>query len=75
MLFLQSIKYIRNVIPFNTDDELDGLIKRLAPEVFVIGEEYRNKTIIGKKWAKAMLYVPRYQGLSSSDIINGTHNS
>tara|TARA_R110000737_G_scaffold22969_2_gene41635 strand:+ start:665 stop:1069 length:405 start_codon:yes stop_codon:yes gene_type:complete len=75
MLFLQAIKYIRVVIPFNTDEELNTNIKRLAPEVFVIGEEYKDKEIIGKEWAKAMLYVPRFQGLSSSGIINGTHNS
>jgi bifunctional ADP-heptose synthase (sugar kinase/adenylyltransferase) len=75
MIFLQSIKYIRTVIPFNTDEELEANIKRLAPEVFVIGEEYRDKPIIGKEWAKEMVYVPRYQGLSSSGIINGTHNS
>jgi bifunctional ADP-heptose synthase (sugar kinase/adenylyltransferase) len=47
----------------------------LAPEVFVIGEEYKDKEIIGKKWAKEMLYVPRFQGLSSSNIINGTHKT
>ena len=75
MLFLQAIKYIRVVIPFNTDEELNANIKRLAPEVFVIGEEYKDKEIIGKEWAKAMLYVPRFQGLSSSGIINGTHKS
>ncbi len=75
MLFLQAIKYIRVVIPFNTDEELEANIKRLSPEVFVIGEEYRDKKIIGKEWAKSMLYLPRYQGLSSSEIINGTHKS
>ncbi len=75
MLFLQAIKYIRAVIPFNTDEELNANIKRLKPEVFVIGEEYRDKEIIGKEWAKTMLYVPRFQGLSSSGIINGTHKS
>jgi D-beta-D-heptose 7-phosphate kinase/D-beta-D-heptose 1-phosphate adenosyltransferase len=75
MLFLQAIKYIRVVIPFNTDEELNANIKRLKPEVFVIGEEYRDKKIIGMEWAKEMMYVPRFQGLSSSSIINGTHNS
>ena len=75
MLFLQAIKYIRVVIPFNTDEELEANIKRLSPEVFVIGEEYRDKKIIGKEWAKSMLFVPRFQGLSSSGIINGTHKT
>tara|TARA_R110000751_G_scaffold10471_1_gene38274 strand:- start:25 stop:432 length:408 start_codon:yes stop_codon:yes gene_type:complete len=75
MLFLQAIKYIRVVVPFATDEELNATIKHFSPEVFVIGEEYKNKAIIGKEWAKRMIYVPRFQGLSSSEIINGTHKT
>lgn len=75
IIFLQSIKYIRTVIPFNSDEELEATIKHFSPDVFVIGEEYRNKRIIGKKWAKSILYVPRFEGLSSSEIINGTHKT
>jgi bifunctional ADP-heptose synthase (sugar kinase/adenylyltransferase) len=49
--FLQSIKYISVVQPFNTDEELEALIKHYSPEFFVIGEEYKAKRIIGKEWA------------------------
>ena len=73
--FLQSIKYISAVQPFNTDEELEALIKHYSPEFFVIGEEYKAKRIIGKEWANEMVYVPKYGGLSSSNIVNGTHNS
>ena len=73
--FLKSIKYIKEVIPFHSDEELNSIIKRFSPEYFVIGEEYKDKVIIGKEWAKEMVYVPRYGDVSSSSIINGTHNS
>ena len=75
IIFLQAIKYIRTVIPFGSDEELAATIKHFSPDVFVIGEEYRDKRIIGKEWAKSMLYVPRFEGLSSSEIINGTHTT
>jgi D-beta-D-heptose 7-phosphate kinase/D-beta-D-heptose 1-phosphate adenosyltransferase len=75
IIFLQAIKYIRTVIPFGSDEELAATIKHFSPDVFVIGEEYRDKRIIGKEWAKSMLYVPRFEGLSSSEIINGTHKT
>ena len=73
--FLKSIKYIKEVIPFHSDEELNSIIRRFSPEYFVIGEEYKDKVIIGKEWAKEMVYVPRYGDVSSSSIINGTHNS
>jgi len=75
LLFLQAIKYIRTVIPFGTDEELEATIKHFSPEVFVIGEEYRNKRIIGKEWAKRIMFVPRFDNLSSSEIINGAHKT
>ena len=31
--------------------------------------------IIGSEYIKEIIYVPRYQGLSSSDIINGTYKT
>ena len=73
--FLKSIKYIKEVIPFHSDEDLNAIIKRFSPEYFVIGEEYKDKKIIGKEWVGNIVYVPRYGGVSSSSIINGTHNS
>ena len=73
--FLKSIKYIKEVIPFHSDEDLNAIIKRFSPEYFVIGEEYKDKKIIGKEWVENIVYVPRYGSVSSSSIINGTHNS
>ena len=37
--FLKSIKYIKEVVPFHSDEELNAILKRFSPEYFVIGEE------------------------------------
>ena len=73
--FLKSIKYIKEVVPFHSDEELNAIIKRFSPEYFVIGEEYKDKRIIGKEWCENIVYLPRYGGVSSSSIINGTHKT
>ena len=73
--FLKSIKFIKEVIPFHSDEDLNSIIKRFSPEYFVIGEEYKDKQIIGEEWVENIVYVPRYGGVSASSIINGTHNS
>jgi D-beta-D-heptose 7-phosphate kinase/D-beta-D-heptose 1-phosphate adenosyltransferase len=77
MEFLRSIKYIDEVYEFATDKELDELIKHFSPRYMLIGEEYKdiNKEIIGSEWIKEIIYVPHYQKLSSSNIINGTYKT
>ena len=73
--FLKSIKYIKEVVPFHSDEELNAIIKRFSPEYFVIGEEYKDKRIIGKEWCENIVYLPRYRNVSSSSIINRTHKT
>ena len=73
--FLKSIKYIDEVVGFSTDEELSNTIKEYAPRYMLIGDDYKDKEIIGSEWVKEIIYVPRYQGLSSSSIINGTYKT
>ena len=73
--FLRSIKYIDMIHSFGTDEELSNIIKDYLPRYMLIGDDYKDKEIIGSEWVKEMIYVPRYQGLSSSNIINGTYKT
>ena len=72
--FLTAIKYVDRVHHFGTDEELRTIIKGLEPRWMVIGDDYLNKEIIGREYIKEIIYVPRYQGLSSTKIISGAHN-
>ena len=72
---LRSIKYIDGVIAFSTDEELVAIIKENNPRYMVIGDEYREKKVIGAEHVKELIFVPRYEGFSSSAIINGTHKT
>ena len=73
--FLRSIKYVDMIHSFSTDKELSKLIEDYLPRYMLIGDDYKDKEIIGSKWVKEIIYVPRYQGLSSSNIINGTYKT
>ena len=73
--FLRSIKYVDMIHSFGTDEELSKLIEDYLPRYMLIGDDYKDKEIIGSKWVKEIIYVPRYQGLSSSNIINGTYKT
>lgn len=69
--FLQSIRYIDEVVTFGTDDELRAQMAAFNPHIMVIGDDYRNRTIIGEEHVGRVVYVERYGGLSSTKIING----
>ncbi len=70
MLFLSSIKYIDVVVPFASDDELKHYICEVEPDIMLIGDDYRDKPIIGFEFIKEIIYVTR-DGQSSTSIING----
>jgi cytidyltransferase-like protein len=73
--FLEAIRYVDRVHTFNTDEELEELIMLHRPKFMVIGDDYKDKEIIGSKYIKEIVYQERYDGLSSSNIINGTYKT
>jgi len=69
MLVLMSIKHIDQVIPFATDQQLSSIIASYTPDYMVIGDDYRDKPIIGSEFIKEIIYVERDDN-SSTRIIN-----
>jgi bifunctional ADP-heptose synthase (sugar kinase/adenylyltransferase) len=61
---------IRDVWVFDTDEELDELIKNYQPDLFVIGDDYKYKPIIGYNYAKEVKFFDRIPELSTTKILN-----
>ena len=51
-------------------NELEKLIKTMRPSIMVIGEEYKDKKIIGKEYVGEIVFFPKMEGFSSTNIIN-----
>jgi D-beta-D-heptose 7-phosphate kinase/D-beta-D-heptose 1-phosphate adenosyltransferase len=66
---LVQINGITNIVVFDSDKELSDLIKEYQPDYFVIGEEYKDKTIIGGRHAKEIKYFPKLEGFSTTKIL------
>ena len=71
--FLRSIKYIDVVHVFSSDRNLEALLKQYKPDIFIIGDDYIGKRIIGSEFASEIVYYPRYGGLSSSKVIGSVY--
>jgi D-beta-D-heptose 7-phosphate kinase/D-beta-D-heptose 1-phosphate adenosyltransferase len=67
--FLRAIKYIDEVVAFSSADNLEAFIKRYSPDILLIGDDYKDKPIVGSQYAKEIVYFPRYGGLSSTNIV------
>jgi bifunctional ADP-heptose synthase (sugar kinase/adenylyltransferase) len=58
------------VVTFSSAEELEAHIKQFNPDILLIGDDYKDKPIVGSQYAKEIVYFPRYGGLSSSKIIS-----
>ena len=72
---LEAIKYVDRVVSFDSDEELETLIKTMRPSVMVIGEEYRDKKIIGREYVGEIVFFPKMEGFSSTNIINQLYDT
>ena len=69
MFMLQSIRYIDKVIPFDSTTELERTLKWIHPSVMVIGADWRDKDVIGKKHADKLIFFDRIGDYSTTKIL------
>lgn len=66
---LYQINGIDEVCVFNSDMELASSIKEFSPDIFVIGDEYKGKPIIGMEYAKKIEYFSKIVGFSTTNLL------
>ena len=66
---LSSLTFVEKVYIFETDQDLRAITKRLKPDIMVIGEEYKDKTIIGAENVKEIIFFKKTLD-STTEIIN-----
>lgn len=66
-LQVSSCKYVDQVIPLNTEEEIVEIINTLRPDVRIVGEEYRNVNFLGKELCN-IYYNSRKHSFSSSEL-------
>lgn len=68
--FISSIKFVDSVVSFGSDDELVNRIKEYQPDIMVIGDDYKDKPIIGIEFIPEIVYFNKIVGKSTSNILN-----
>ena len=67
--FLESIKFIDEVVVFNDELELINSIKKYSPDIMIVGSDYTNKRVIGSEHAKKLVFFDKIKGYSSTGIL------
>jgi len=71
---LKGVKYVDEIIPYETEKDLEDLLTLRKIHVRIIGEEYKNKWFTGKDICEElgieMYYNNRFHRFSSSELRN-----
>ena len=71
---LRAVKYVDDIIPYTTEEELLQLIEIIHPDVRIIGEEYADKNFTGKQYCLDnhidIYYNRRQHAFSTSQLRN-----
>jgi len=71
---LRSLSFVKAVYVFNNEQELINYISTVNPNYIVIGEDYRNKKIVGST-NRNIIFFPHTKGLSTSNTIHKIKNN
>ena len=63
---LQAIKYVDEIIPYETEEDLEDILKMYQIDVRILGEEYKYKQFTGKDMRGIKLYFNRREHRFSS---------
>ena len=73
-LQLKAVRYVDEVIPYETEQDLKDILKTLNINVRILGEEYRDRDFTGKDICKqrdiSLYFNKRDHRFSSTDLRN-----
>jgi len=67
---LYAIKYVDVVVEFSSDIELSTHIKSLDVDIMVIGDDYKDKRVIGSDNVKKVIFFEKIIGYSTTKILD-----
>ena len=65
---LQGCKYVDEIIPYDTEEDVINILKTVNPNIRIIGEEYAGKPFTGHDLPIEIYYNKRQHNYSSSSL-------
>ena len=70
MDMLRNLKIVKSVKVFGSDKGLINMIKKIRPDILLLGDDWKDKKIIGKNLVKKIVFFKRIKKYSTTGIIN-----
>lgn len=69
MFALECIKFVDEVKIFNSEKNLELLIKQIEPDYMVIGSDWKGKQVVGQQYTKNLVFFDRIGNYSTTNIL------
>tara|TARA_R100001510_G_C7547322_1_gene132453 strand:- start:100 stop:510 length:411 start_codon:yes stop_codon:yes gene_type:complete len=66
---MSMLKPVDSVISFNSDAELEDIIKTYRPDIMVKGSDWRGKKIVGEEYCKKIVFYERTDDESTTKTL------
>ena len=73
--FLESLKFVKEVVTFDSRQELIDLVKEYEPDYMVIGDDYKDQPVYGSEHAKSLIFFEKIPAYSTTKILNYENSS
>ena len=75
---LKAVKYINEIIPYQTEKDLEQMLASLPINVRILGEEYQNKSFTGREICEkrniSLYFNKRDHSFSSTELRNRVYD-
>ncbi len=66
---LQAIRFVDEVIIFDSKDDLANNIRKVSPDFLVVGSDWKGKDVVGDEYAGEVKYFTRIGDYSTSRVL------
>ena len=71
---LESIKFVDEVVLFDSREELINCVKEYQPDYMVVGNDYKGEVVFGSEHAKELIFFDKIPNYSTTKILNFYRN-
>ncbi len=68
MIQLEAIRYVDEIVTYNTEEELFEWLMILKPDVRILGSDYKDRDFTGKELNAKIYYHKRDHNWSTTDL-------
>ena len=69
---MTCLRGVDMVLTFNSKEELESLVKNIAPDIMVVGSDWEGKEVVGSQYAKQISYFKRIGDYSTTKTVQGS---